>query len=208
MKAHVTEWLGAYLDGELSGVRLRRVESHLAQCSLCRGELEGLRALGAVLQEAPGVESRTPAERFVAQVGLRLPRRQERPPAQRALELGWRMVPAGLLFSLAFVQTVFLIGGLIQLALSMGLGGDLGALLFPSSSGGLSIPDVSSLSQANLLGAAEMTVGLVQSGSAFAWMPVLYLALLVVIGLLYWGWLATWWARRRHQQLTALNHIS
>lgn len=202
MTGHVTEWLGAYLDGELRGVRLRWVESHLAHCPLCQGELDGLRALSAILRESPGME--TP-ERFEAQVGLRLPRHQERPPVQRALELSWRLVPAGLLFALAFVQAVFVTGGLVQLALSMGLGGDVAALLFPATSGGLSIPDVSSLSQANLLEAAEMTMGLVQGGSAFAWMPVLYLVLLAVIGLLYWSWLATWWAQRRHQQATASN---
>jgi hypothetical protein len=49
-------------------------------------------------------------------------------------------------------------------------------------------------------------VELIQAGGALAWLPVLYLSLLVVIGLLYWSWLATWWARRRHQQLTASNN--
>jgi hypothetical protein len=146
-------------------------------------------------------------ERFVARVGLRLPRHQERPPVERALELSWKLVPAGLLFALAFVQTVFVIGGLLHLALSLGLGGDVGALLFPSTSAGVSIPDLSSLSQANVLEVAQMAIGVVRDGNAFAWVLVLYLALLVVIGFLYWSWLATWWARRRHRQLTASNHV-
>jgi anti-sigma factor RsiW len=204
MTGHVTEWLGAYVDGELRGVRLRWVESHLAQCPLCREELDGLRALSAVLQESPAME--TP-ERFVARVGLRLPRSQERPPAQKALELSWKLVPAGLLFALAFVHAVFVTGGLVQLALSTGLGGDVAALLLPSTSAGVSLADLSSLSQANLLEAAEMTMGWVQDGSAYAWIFVLYVVLLIVIGLLYWSWLATWWARRRHRELTASNHV-
>jgi hypothetical protein len=28
-----------------------------------------------------------------------------------------------------------------------------------------------------------------------------------VIGMLYWSWLASWWVRRRHQQLTASNGL-
>jgi predicted anti-sigma-YlaC factor YlaD len=204
MTGHVMEWLGAYVDGELRGVRLRWVESHLAQCNLCQGELEGLRALSATLQESPAME--TP-ERFVARVGLRLPRSQERPPAQKALELSWKLVPAGLLFALAFVHAVFVTGGLVQLALSMGLGGDVAVVLLPSTSAGVSLADLFSLSQANLLEAAEMTMGLVQGGTAYVWIFVLYLVLLVVIGLLYWSWLATWWARRRHRELTASNHV-
>lgn len=208
MKGHVTEWLGAYVDGELSGVRLRRVEWHLRECSACQGELDWLRALSGLLEESSAVESRTSPERFVAQVGLRLPRRQERPPAQRALEVGWKMVPAGLLFSLAFVHSVFLVAGVIQLALWMGLGGEVGALLLPGSSGGLSLPDLSTLSQASVGDAVGTVSALVQSGSALAWLPVLYLCLLFVIGLLYCSWLASWWAQRRHRQLTAPNHIS
>jgi anti-sigma factor RsiW len=208
MKAHVTQWLGAYLDGELSGRRLDRVESHLSKCSFCQGELEHLRTLGALLQEAPGVEGSLSPKRFVSQVGLRLPRRQVRPPAQRALEIGWKMVPAGLLFSLAFVHSVFLVAGAIQVALWIGVGGEVAALLLPGSSGGLSLPDLSTLSQASVGGAFETISALVQSSSALAWLPVLYLCLLLVIGMLYCSWLASWWARRRHQQLVASNHMA
>ena len=206
MKEHATHWLGAYLDGELRGLRLRLVESHLKECAACRSELEALVHLRTLLLDSPAMEAVTPPERFVAQVALRLPRRQEQPPAQRALELSWRMVPVGLLFTLAFVQTAFTIAGVLQLALSMGLGGDVAALLLPSSAGGLSFPDLAGLSQASLASAVGAMVELIQAGGALAWLPVLYLSLLVVIGLLYWSWLATWWARRRHQLLTASNN--
>ncbi len=208
MNGHVTEWLGAYVDGELSGVRLRRVELHLRQCSVCQRELDLLRALSGLLKESSAAERRTSPERFVAQVGLRLPRRQQRLPAQRALEVGWKMVPAGLLFSLAFVHSVFLIAGVIQLALWMGLGGEVSGLLLPESSGGLSLPDLSTLSQASVGDAVATVSALVQSGSALAWLPVLYLCLLFVIGILYCSWLASWWAQRKHRQLTAPNHTT
>jgi len=206
MKEHATQWLGAYLDGELRGLRVRLVESHLQECAVCGSELEALAQLRNLLQESPAMEASNPPERFVAQVALRLPRRQEQPPARRALELSWRMVPVGLLLTLAFVQTAFTIAGVLQVALSMGLGGDVAALLLPSSAGGLSFPDLASLSQASLASAVGSVVELIWTGGALAWLPVLYLSLLVVIGLLYWSWLATWWARRRHQQLMASDN--
>ena len=86
MNQHVTPWLGAYHDGELKGLRLRQVEAHLAQCAACRVDLEKLQALGALLQESPAATGLMPPDRFVAQVGLRLPRRPTQPAWQRALE--------------------------------------------------------------------------------------------------------------------------
>jgi len=207
MKEHARHWLGGYLDGELRGLRLRWVESHLGECSACQSELDALKSLRTLLLESPSMEAAMPSERFVAEVGLRLPRRQERPPVQRTLELAWRMAPAGLLLSLAFVQTVFILAGVLRAALSLGLGGDVAALLFPSAAGGTSFGDVLSLSPASLAGALQMVVGLVRGGTALAWLPVLYLLCLVVIGMLYWSWLASWWVRRRHEQLAASNSI-
>jgi len=206
MKEHATHWLGACLDGELRGLRLRWVESHLEECAVCGSELEALVRLRTLLLESPAMEAGTLPERFVAQVAIRLPRRQQQPPAQRALELSWRMVPVGLLLTLAFVQTAFTIAGVLQVALSMGLGGEVGALIFPGA--GVSLPDVFSLSQGSLAGGFWSMVELIQAGGALAWLPVSYLSLLVVIGLLYWSWLATWWARRRHQQLAASDNGS
>jgi predicted anti-sigma-YlaC factor YlaD len=204
MKEHATHWLGAYLDGELRGLRLRSVELHLKECAVCHSELVALVRLRTLLLESPAMEAATPPERFVAQVALRLPRRQEQPPAQRALELSWRMVPVGLLFTLAFVQTAFTIAGVLQLILSMGLGGEVGELIFPGA--GVSLPDVLSLSQASLATVVGSVVELIWAGGALAWLPVSYLSLLVVIGLLYWSWLATWWARRRHQLIAASDN--
>ena len=204
MKEHATQWLGTYLDGELRGFRLRSVEGHLQECAVCQSELEALTQLRALLQESPAMEASTPPERFVAQVALRLLRRQEQPPARRALELSWRMVPVGLLFTLAFVQTAFTIAGVLQVALSLGLGGEVGALIFPGA--GVSFPDVFSLSQASLATAVGSAVELILAGGALAWLPLSYLTALLVIGVLYWSWLATWWARRRHQLIAASDH--
>ena len=66
--------LNAYLDGELHGRRLQEMETHLAICAACRDELSELRLVSDLLQADPAPEF-MPAERFVSQLTLRLPRR-------------------------------------------------------------------------------------------------------------------------------------
>ena len=199
MNEHVTALLGAYHDGELRGRQSRQVEAHLADCATCRAELERLRALAVLLQESPTAGDLTPPERFVAQVGLRLPRRPERPPWQRALYTGWRLTPLGLLGAGAFVQAVFAVAGLVLAALRLGLGGDVAAGLLPASQGGLWLAEVLDLSGAGLEDVARVMLRLLQGGGPLGWGVMLNLGSLVVIGLLYWSWLASWWARRRHR---------
>ncbi len=203
MTEHVTTWLGAYHDGELQGHRLRQVEAHLAHCAACRAELESLQALGTLLQESPAAEGLTLPERFVAQVGLRLPRRPERPAWQRALEIGWQLTPLGLLGAWAFVQAVFVVAGVVLVALRMGLGGEVLAGLLPATQPGLSLSQISSLSGASLGDVVRITLQLLGNGGPLGWGVTLNLVSLAVIGLLYWSWLASWWARRQHRQLRA-----
>jgi hypothetical protein len=201
MTEHVTTWLGAYHDGELRGLRLRQVENHLAQCATCRAELERLRALAALLQESPAAENLTPPERFVAQVGLRLPHRPERSVWQRALEIGWQLAPLGLLGTWVFVQAAFAVAGAVLVALRMGLGGDVVAGLLPASQQGPSLGEIFSLSGASLGDVGRIILRLLGNGGPLGWGVTLNLVSLFVIGLLYWSWLASWWARRQHRQL-------
>ena len=200
MTEHVTIWLGAYHDGELRGLRLRQVETHLAHCVTCRAELESLQALGTLLQESPAAEGLTPPERFVAQVGLRLPHRPERPVWQRALEIGWQLTPLGLLGAWVFVQVVLFVSGVVLGALQLGLGGDVATWLLPISQQGPSLSEIFSLSGASLGDVGPMMLQLLSSGGPLGWGVTLNLVSLVVIGLLYWSWLASWWARRQHSQ--------
>jgi len=199
MIEHVTSWLGPYHDGELQGRRLRQVEAHLAQCETCRAELESLRALAGLLQESPAAEGLTPPERFVAQVGLRLPRRPAQPAWQRGLEISWRLVPLGLFGAWAFLQAVFVVAGLVFLALRLGAGGDLIAGLLPASPQGFWLLDLLSLSNAGLRDVGRVTLELWEGGGPLGWGFALNLVSSAVIGLLYCSWLATWWARRRHR---------
>jgi len=200
MTEHVTTWLGAYHDGELRGPRLRQVEAHLAHCVTCRAELESLQALGTLLQESPAAEGLTPPERFVAQVGLRLPHRPERPVWQRALEIGWQLTPLGLLGAWVFVQVVLFVSGVVLGALQLGLGGDVATWLLPISQQGPSLSEIFSLSSASLGDVGPIMLLLLSSGGPLGWGVTLNLVSLVVIGLLYWSWLASWWARRQHSQ--------
>lgn len=86
MSNHVSEWLNAYLDGELKNGRLHQVEEHLAECETCQAELESLQGLSVLLREVPAVQF-TSNERFAAQVNLRLP--QRRVVTTRRRDLKW-----------------------------------------------------------------------------------------------------------------------
>jgi anti-sigma factor RsiW len=199
MNQHVASWLGAYHDGELAGLRLRQVEAHLAQCETCRTELERIRALAALLQESPAATGLVPPDRFVAQVGLRLPRRPTQPAWQRALETGWRLVPLGLFGAWAFVQAVFAVAGVVMLALRLGVGGEaLAGLLPPVKASWLA--QVAQLSGASLSDVGRVILRMLGSGGPLGWGVTLNTMSLVVIGLLYWSWLASWWARHQHRQ--------
>ncbi len=207
MTKHVEEWLGAYLDGELGGSRVRRVEAHVAECAMCEAELGTLRALGALLQESAPVEAITPAERFVANVGLRLRDRPGQSAPQRAMEMGWRLVPVGLLGALAFVQTTFIVSAVLRTALSMGWGGSFAARWLPASQGELWVSELFSLSGASLSEAAGVMLQFLGNGGPLGWTMTLYLVLLVAIALLYWSWLASWWVRRQRHRLGVRDDI-
>lgn len=206
MNKHVTDWLGPYLDGELSHLRLWRVESHLSQCAVCRAELEELRRLSALLQESPRLEEIRPAARFVAGVRLGLQDRPAQSAPQRALEMGWRLVPVGLLGALAFVQTVFIMAGMVQTASGLGLGGDVAAQLFPGWQGSHWLIDLLQLSEVGVDEVGRLLWELIRNGGPLGWGPTLYVAAMAVIGLAYWSWLASWWARRRCRQPVVVNN--
>ena len=199
MTEHVTAWLGAYHDGELQGRRLYQVEAHLAQCATCRAELENLRALAGLLQTSPAAEGLTPPERFVAQVGLQLPRRPEQTAWRRGLEISWRLAPLGLLGAWAFVQAVSFVAGMVFVALRLGLGGDVTARLLPTAPQGPSLAEILTIPGAGLNDVGQVMLRLLERGGPLGWGFALNLLSLALIGLLYWSWLATWWARRRHR---------
>jgi Putative zinc-finger len=190
MHDNMRDLLNAYLDGELHGTRLLEMKKHLAACETCREELKDLRLVSDLLLAAPAPEF-TPAERFVSNLTLSLPRRtlRDRPPKPGSL--AWWLVPAGLMFAWFFVRTVITLTDVVSAANATGLLGNafqwLGSghetawfAVATNLFGGQTSSMLSALNSLNILG-IDLLKG-------FLWQAL--------IALLYWGWLALWWFRR------------
>lgn len=193
MSDHVIDWLSAYLDGELKGGRLHRVEEHLSGCDACREELEALRGLSVLLQDVPPAEF--PAhERFVSQVNLRLPPRPVRMTGRKVAEVGWWLIPIGLLAAWIFFSTVVLVSDVLMAANTVGLLDGAGAYLVtrpPENAVLTSVLGQVGLLQGDSLHWAESTESYTRNLlPQFIWQ--------ISIALLYLAWIAIGWARRAH----------
>lgn len=194
MSNHVTEWLNAYLDGELQGSRLDQVETHLAECQSCQAELESLDRLSVLLQEVPEPEF-TPSERFAAQVGLRLPHSKPATSRKKVLEIGWWMIPVGLLATWIFINTSFWVRDVLSVADSFGLltGISDWIILDTWNTAGWS----ARLGQFGVLSGTALDF--VVSTEAITRASLPQISLQISIALLYLSWIAIWWARHRRQ---------
>ncbi len=199
---HVTEWLSAYYDHELSPRQQRQVAAHLDECPACRAELAQLQALSRLLQESPMPAPLTRSDQFVARVGLRLPRRPSKTAWQRGMEAFWRLAPVGLLGSGAFVQAVTIVSGILTLALRLGGEKSVLARVFPmvSSSTGLWLADLLQMSSASLGELGSITYRCFRSGGPLGWGIMLRFIAIALVSLLYLSWLAMWWACNRHRR--------
>jgi hypothetical protein len=199
MSKHVTEWLNAYLDGELHGGRFHQVETHLAECLACQAELQSIEKVSSLLREVPSPEFISP-EKFVAQVNLRLPRQRATTTEKKILEVGWWMIPVGLLASWVFINTSFLVNDILSAANNLGLFTSIsGWLVFGSSNEAYWS---STLGQFGVL--SGNTLEFVASTEIFTRTSLPQIILQVSIALLYLSWIAIWWARhtrREHGQL-------
>ncbi len=183
---HISEeWLAAYYDHELQGSRLNQVETHLAQCEVCRSQLDELNELSNILQWVPEPEYKTSPERFASQVLLRLPRSKTRPVPGHLGKLAWQTIPLGILVGWAFVQAVFLISPL-ALALLGGLPeGSYLALGLPALTG------------SDLWSALNNLSGVWDLLEPFLDFIGIYIILTVMLAGLLWGWLASWWVIKK-----------
>ncbi len=199
MIEHATQWLGAYLDGELKGVRLHQVETHLAQCAACRMELEQLRKMSALLHTPDPSGRFQPTGRFVNGLMLRLPRRPERIFRRPAAGFVHWLVPAGILGTWFLFQFALGLGGLISAAGDAGLLGSVTAWL-PS------IPQQTTWFGATLNvfgsqlgGSGKATLDLLNQADLFLTNVIVLLAIQFGLAMVYWTWLALFW---RHQRNT------
>ncbi|MBI5953057.1 MAG: zf-HC2 domain-containing protein [Chloroflexi bacterium] len=201
MSNHITEWLNAYMDGELKNGKLHQVEKHLAECGECRAELESLKGLSNLLHEVPAPEF-TPSERFAAQVSLRLPHAKPGVTRSKAQEIGWWMIPVSLLLLWVFVGTTEVVSEMVLTANRLGLlslndaptwlasdpsneavwSGQLGEFGFLSG---------------NSLQYAERTEAFTRNNlPQIVWQSA--------IALLYLSWIAIWWARHTRRETDQL----
>jgi len=195
MSKHMTEWLNAYLDGELKGSQLHRVETHLAECQDCRAELGSLQRVSGLLREMPAPEF-TSSERFAAQVNLRLPQRRLASSGKKILEIGWWMMPVGLLGVWIFMSASLIVNEFVSLATGLGLPTRVSSLLVFGSSNQAYWSNT--LGQFGILSGKGLDWA--ATTEAFTRTSLPEFSLHVAIALLYLSWLAIWWARYRRRE--------
>ena len=195
MSDHIREWLNAYLDGELRDRLLHQVEEHLAECETCRAEFEALQGLSRLLLEVPAPEFIS-AERLATQVNLLLPQRQVTTTRRNLLELGWWMIPVGLLATWVFIGTASLVSDILSAASSIGLLKSVSDWMAFGSSGTYWS---STLGQFGMLSGNSLSW--TESLETFGRTSLPQIGLQISIALLYLSWIAIWWARyKRHQR--------
>ncbi len=195
MNGHVNEFLGAYLDGELSAARRQKVRAHLDECAACQAELESLRRVSTLLQSAPAPEF-TPADTFASRLALRLPRRDLPEKSAGRGGLIWYLVPALILAAWFFFQTVLAVSGLA--------GALEGIRLLPvirqvsPADGGHTFwfSALTGLFGGWLDGAFHSALVFIDQISLLAAETLGRLFWQALIGLAYLAWLAVWWTRR------------
>jgi len=194
MTNHVTDWLNAYFDGELTGKRLHQVEEHLAECKACQAELEALGNVSGLLHEVPLPDFPSP-ERFATQVNLLLPQKRTPAPGRQLFEVGWWMIPVGLLAVWVFISTAVLLSNVVSMAESFGLLDDTTASWISSPSDTADV--TSTLGQFGMLEGNSLQWAETTENFTRGLFPQIVLH--VSVALLYLAWIAVWWARQTHQ---------
>ena len=195
MSKHVSEWLNLYHDGELRGSRLHQVEAHLAECEVCQAELESFENLSAALHEVPASKLAS-TERFVSQVNLRMPHKQAMISKKQIFEVGWWMIPVGILASWIFFNVAFILGDVLSVAGSLGLLSGMSDWLASGPSNDVYVS--TTIGQLGVLSGNGLNWA--ETMETFTRMSLPQITLQVSIALLYLGWIAVWWARRTHQE--------
>lgn len=192
MSEHITQWLNAYLDGELSSNLVRLVETHLMECHACHEEYRSLQGLSSILQEAPLPQAISPA-RFASQVALRLPTRPVVSSRNKVLDVGWWLVPIGLMALWIFVQMTFALSDWISTGIDFGfISNQAGWALFSSPQ---PAQFTSALGEFGLLGGRSLEWA--TWSESFTRTFALQVTWQVSIAILYLSWIAIWWAHRK-----------
>ena len=195
MSDHILELLGAYLDGELHGGQLHKVETHLDECQPCLEEYYALQALSVTLHAAPVPDFPSP-ERFAAEVALRLPRTPvKHPVSRRAVELGWWLAPVGLIVVWIFVSTTILVSNVVTTANELGLLSSVSTWLVSGSPSGANYSAF--LEQFGLLENGDLQLFTVSESFTRTFITSVFWQ--ISLAMLYISWIAIWWARHTRQ---------
>ena len=203
MTEHVTEWLSAFLDGELNGLRLRQVQDHLARCAACRAELKELQSLSLMLKQAEPAVAYQPVDRFIAELTLMLPRREGVPPSPNKWEnIGWWLAPIGAVTAFVFLQVGPTFSALISTANAAGLLD--GAASWFSNGPQHSAWFLASLGLfgSHLTGNGLTLLNVLDGLGVLRSDLSVQLAWQAGFGLLYWAGLIFWWTRLAGQTPT------
>ena len=196
MSDHVVNLLGAYMDNELHGKQLQKVEAHLFECSFCKEEYAALRALSATLGEVPTPEFPS-SERLANEVALRLPRKPVTPAHRKALEIGWWLVPVGLIATWIFISTTFIVSDIVSAANVFGFLNNTSDWLVAGSSSGATYSAF-----VGQFGVFEPdTLQWLTRSESFTRTIFVDVFWQVSIAMLYLSWIAIWWARHTRQGL-------
>jgi hypothetical protein len=194
MSNHVTEWLNAYLDGELKGNRLQHVQDHLAECTACQAEFDSLQSLSGLLQEVPAPDFPSP-ERFATQVNLLLPQKRTPTPNSRLFEIGWWLIPVGLLAVWVFISTAAVLGEAVSTAKNFGILDSTTASFISTQSETVEV--TSTLGQFGMLQGKSLQWAEITETFTRGLFPQIVLQ--VSVALLYLTWFAIWWTRHTRQ---------
>jgi predicted anti-sigma-YlaC factor YlaD len=167
------------------------VEEHLAECEACQSEMDSLQGLSAMLHEVPGAEFIS-NERFVSQVNLRLPQKQVKSTRGSIMEVGWWMIPIGLLAAWVFFSTVILVSDMVTVADNFGLLDSETTLLVSDTAE--SAEWTSTLGRFGVLEGDSLQWA--ESTESFTRNVLPQFIWQASIALLYLAWIAIWWARQ------------
>jgi hypothetical protein len=126
---------------------------------------------------------------------LRLPR-QKAAPRKKILEIGWWMIPVGLLAIWIFISGIFLVYDVLFIANRVGLLTDVSSWMRFGTPGSASWSSV--LAQIGIL--SGNSLDLVASTEIFTRTSLLQITLQVSVALLYLSWIAIWLTRHMRQR--------
>ena len=194
MPDHVLEYLDAYYDGELNTRLSQKVNNHLASCPTCQAAFQDMQQLSEHLK-AYSLPDFIPEERFAAQVVLCLPREQEKPFPEKAIQVGWWLIPVFLLSAGIVNHAIVAINNALQIASRMGWTPSAAAITIPT------------LTLESLFSMLLNTLGSLLPAS-LQWFKItdhiiqLILSnffLQLALGILYLCWITLWWINHTRQ---------